>query len=310
MSYPTNWAELPGPTDFLGEVVRDLTSGGIVVVGVPTALPHSALAVELTESVHLHGLGSCLVFREREMRERPPRELYFGRVAHGRVGRVAFADARFDGRVADAWREFLFERLDCASASGVCVGFHDVFAEELPERKGVRIRLWREFVSPVDARVIVLRRERGLERSAEAVQLKCALVAELAGSDLDSACRLAECTLRELIDVTRFPRERIWSAQVAVLLPLVDRERRRLLKTYSESWVVPYWIDESHTVDNLSELEVSHMVRQARGNPVIAKELGLLRWLRGVRNSMAHMNVVSWATLVSPHITERMNFRE
>lgn len=310
MSFPAQWAELPGPTDFLAEIVRDLASGYVVVVGVPTALPYGSMSVEVTEGVHRRGLGSCLVFREREIRDCQPRELYRSRVAGRRPGQVALVDARFDDEIAGQWRRFLFERLDCSSASGLCVVFHDAWAEELREQKGLRIRLWREFVSTVDARVVVQRGERGLQRSVEYVELKCALVAELADGDLEAAYRLSECTLKELIDITRFPCERVWSAQVAVLLPLVDRERRRLLDAYRESWVVPYSIEGSRRVEELSELEVSHMVHQARENPIIAKELGLLRWLRAVRNSIAHMRVVNWATLVSPHVTERINFRD
>lgn len=310
MSFPVQWAQLPGPTDLLAEIVRDLASGYVVVVGVPAALPHASMSVEVTEGVHQRGLGSCLVFREWEINDCQPRELYRRRVAVRREGQVAFVDARCDDHVAVQWRQFLFERLDCSSASSLCVAFHDTFAEELREQKGLRIRLWREFVSAVDARVIVQRRERGLQRSVECLELKCALVAELAGSDLDAAYQLSECTLKELIDITRFPRERVWTAQVSVLLPLVDRERRRLLEAYRESWMVPYSIEGSRRVEELSELEISHMVHQARDNPIIAKELGLLRWLRGVRNSIAHMSVVNWATLVSPHVTERINFRD
>ena len=310
MSFPVQWADLPGPSDFLADLVRDLTSGYIVVGGLPRGLPHSSFSVELTECMHSRGLGSCLVLRESEVRDGSPRELYRTRVAQAGAGRVVFADARCDDAVMEAWRELVFEHLDCSNASGLCVGFHDSFAANLGERKGLRKRLWGEFVTPVDARVIVRRRERGLQRSVECVELKCALVAQLAGTDLDAAYRLSECSLKQLMDVTRFPSERVWAAQVSVLLPLVDRERRRLLKKYSELWMVPYSIDGSRTAHNLSDLEVSHMVRQASENRVIAKELGLLRWLRGVRNSIAHMKVVSWATLVSRDIVERMNFRD
>lgn len=310
MSVPASWTQLPGPSDFVADVVRDLASGYIVVVGLPRALTHSSMSIELAESVDRRGLGSFRVFRQKELMESEPRHLYRDSVEDGCSGWVAFADTRCGDMIAEAWRDFVFSRLDCSSSSGLCVAFHHDVAEQLEERKGLRIRLWREFVTSVDARVIVHRRERGLDRSVECVELKCALVAELSGTDLDAAHRLSEYSLKDLMDVRRFPYDRVWSAQVSVLLPLVNRERRRILNTYAESWTVPYSIDESRTIDDPSDLELSHMVRQALNIPVIAKELGFLRWLLRVRNLIAHMRVVSWATLVSPHIVGRINFRD
>lgn len=310
MSVLASWTQLPGPSDFVADVVRDLAAGSIVVVGLPKGLTHSSLSVELAECADRRGLGSFYVFRQMELMERQPRDLYRERLEDGCLGWIAFADTRCDEAVGEAWTEFVFERLDCSRSSGLCVAFHHEVVEQLKERKGLRIRLWREFVTSVDARVIVQRRERGLDRSAECIDLKCALVAELAGTDLDAAHRLSEYALKDLMDVRRFPYDRVWSAQVSVLLPLVNRERLRILNSYAGSWIVPYLVDQSRTIYDPSELEVSHMVRQAVNIPVIAKELGLLKWLLRVRNLIAHMRVVSWATLVSPHVIGRINFRD
>ena len=310
MSVPASWTQLPGPSDFVADVVRDLASGYIVVIGLPKGLTHSSLSLELAETVDRRGIGSFRVFRETELMEHRPRDLYRDGGEDGYSGWVAFADTRCDDGIAEAWREFVFERLDCSRNSGLCIALHHEMAEELDEQKGLRIRLWRDFVTSVDVRVIVNRRERGLDRSLECIALKSALVAELAGTDLDAAHRLSECALKDLMDVRRFPYDRVWSAQVSVLLPLVNRERQRILSTYAGLWTVPYFVDRSRNIDDPSELEISHMVRQAMDIPVIAKELGLLRWLLRVRNLIAHMRVVSWATLVSPHISGRINFRD
>ena len=142
------------------------------------------------------------------------------------------------------------------------------------------------------------------------IAFKGALIAELAGPDLPQAERLAEEPLGRLLATKSHPTERIWAAQISVLLPLVESERRRLLGLYEEHWRLPHTRKDGKKILCLEDLEIGDMEAQARQFRALEIEQRRLDWLRRVRNALAHNKVVPWGTLVSSIALQIADFRE
>ena len=182
-------------------------------------------------------------------------------------------------------------------------------AETCPEDKRLRRRLWRDFVTPLDARALVERLGRRLGHRTAHLALRSAVVAELARADLDCAEQLSRAPLGRILQARSYPRERIWAAQVSVLFPLVERERQRLLETYQAIWRVPHTRKDGTQIRCRNDLEVGDMAVQARVVGSLEGERQRLGWLRRVRNALAHNEVVPWSTLTSPVAVQVADFR-
>jgi hypothetical protein len=94
-------------------------------------------------------------------------------------------------------------------------------------------------------------------------------------------------------------RRRIWSAQVAVLLPLVEAQRQTILGRFAGQWVVPFSTPFGDVRDS-AELEISHICSQITSGRVRAD--GTMRrrteWLRDVRNNLSHLRPVGAEALL------------
>ena len=309
MSFALAWARLPGPSDFIRTVVGDMRDGNIVVTGLPNPYPKH-IALEVAEACKLERLGMWFTVGSKEAQTTPPQDSIDARTAGNRSSRwVIWVDAK-DDESAYSWINFANRVAGDDAAPNVCIAMAISRAEKCNEEKRLRRRLWQDFVSPTDSRVIAERHCRQSGRSRLHTELKCALIAKLAGANLSEADLMSKGKLSGLLDTNKFDHKLIWAAQVSVLFPLVDRERRRLLKQYHDHWDLPHDRVKGQKIYNLDEFEIGDMCIQAYKKPILKLELKRLRWLRQVRNELAHYKVISWGSLMSPVALEIADFRK
>ena len=311
MSFPHAWARLPGPVDFLDAIVEDLTDRSSVLVGLPHEAPVAMVAVEIAEAITRNGLGRWETVRSKEACVTTPLEFIARRFDGGDAeGFVLWIDVMNGDSAATAWADYARRFAGIEKTPRICIAMSAACAEACREDKGLRRRLWRDFVTASDARVLVERLGRRFGRSPEHIALKSALIAELAGPDLAFAERLAREPLGRILAARDHPQERIWAAQVSVLFPLVERERRRLLDVHRGLWRIPHLRDNGEEIQSLEDLEIGDMASQARWVRTLEIEWRRLDWLRRVRNALAHNEIVLWGTLVSPIALQITDFRE
>ena len=310
MSFPHAWARLPGPADFLDTILEDLADRTAVLAGLPEDVPSSALAVEVADVVKYRGLGRWEPVRSPEARTVAPSDSVARRFDGGNAGgSVLWVDTTDCGEAAATWADHARRLAEFPDMPRLCIVMNSACAESCPEDKRLRRRLWRDFVTPLDARALVERLGRRSGHPTAHIVLRSTLAAELAGTDLSFAERLSRVPLGRILETPDYPRERIWAAQVSVLFPLVERERQRLLETYRTLWRVPHTRKDGTQIRCLNDLEVGDMAAQARAFGSMEAERQRLGWLRRVRNALAHNEVVPWSTLTSPVAVRIVDFR-
>lgn len=311
MSFPHTWARLPGPADFLDAIVEDLTVRSSVLVGLPDEAPVPVVGLEIADAIKLNGLGRWETVRSTEVSVTTPLE-FIARRFDGRdaEGFVLWVEAMNGDSAAIAWADYARRFAGIEKMPRICIAMSAACAEACREDKGLRRRLWRDFVTASDARVLVERLGRRFGRSPEHIALKSALIAEIAGPDLAFAERLDRESLGQILASKDHPVECIWAAQVSVLFPLVERERRRLLDVYRGRWRIPHIRDDGKEIQRLEDLEIGDMAAQAWQVRALEIERQRLDGLRRVRNALAHNEIVPWDTLVSHIAFQVMDFRE
>ena len=311
MNLPRAWARLPGPGDFLETVLEDLTDRVSVLAGVPDDTVCDTLAVEIADLVTHRGIGKWEVVRSREVRTRGPEDSIKRRFGQRSANRsILWIDATGGGRAAAAWTDYARDVAEVRNVPVLCIAMDATVAAGCDEDKRLRRRQWRDFVTPLDSRAIVERVGRRSGHRRANIALKSVLVAELAGMDLRLAEELSRCRLEPMLVSDKHPRERVWAAQIAVLFPIVERHRQRMLKSHGTLWRVPYLRKDETVVRRMQDLEIRDMERQARANGMIGVDRRRLNWLRRVRNQLAHNEVVPWATLTSPTGVDIADFRD
>ena len=312
MNLPHAWVRLPGPADFLETIVEDITDRTAVLAGLPDGIHNAVFAVEIAEAVKRRGLGRWEAVRHSEPYEITPSESLSRRrngVETG--GLVLWVDAMNGDAAAKAWADHARLFAESEESPRICIAMRTACAETCREDKRLRRRLWRDFVTALDSRVLMERLGRRFGRSPGHIALKSALVAELAGPDLAFAERVGEESLGRILDSGKYPSERIWAAQVGILFPIVERERRRLLDVHPARWDLPHIRDDGTKIDCKEDLEVGDMAFQAKKwDESFKAEKSLLKWLRYIRNTLAHNEIVPWGTLISPTAREIVDFRE
>ena len=199
------------------------------------------------------------------------------------------------------------------SAPQICVA---VGSDRVPGGTGnglevnLRICRWSDFVTATDSRVLSERRARRFEHTAEHIALKSALVEALAGADLAAAEALTRLKVGRILDPQRYPPERIWRAQIAILFPIVEQEWRRYLQNYQDRWRVPHTRQDGRDVRQIDDLEIGDLVRQAHEFGMRPEDRRRLEWSHRVRNALAHVEIVRWETLMSPEGLAIVDFRE
>ena len=225
------------------------------------------------------------------------------------AGSVLWIDATGSDVAATTWADHARLFAETADMPRLCIAMDAPRAEACGEDKRLRRRLWRDFVTPLDARALVERLGRRSGHRPAHIMLRSALVGELAGTNLALAERLSRDPLDRILEASDHPRERIWAAQVAVLFPLVERERQCLLNARRAFWRLPHTRKNGKQIWHLEDLEIGDMAAQAWDSGPLAVERQRLNWLRRVRNQLAHNKVVPWATLTSPIAIRIADFR-
>ena len=290
-------------------VVKDLADRNIVLAGLPEDARND-LAVEIAETVMGKGFGSWSSVTPAEARETGPQDAVERRSKGGDGrGLVLWVDAT-EEIAATAWADYAGRYAGRAEAPRLCVALAPARAEACREDRGLRRRLWRDFVTATDSRVIAERVCRRKGRHPAHTALKAALIAELAGSDLTLATRLAHEPLGRILDSPDHASERIWAAQISVLFPIIAREREYLLDRYRNDWTLPFIRKGGQEVRCLEDLEIGDMATMAQQTRGLKSQRRRLDWLKRVRNAMAHHKTVPWGTLVSPIAVEIVDFRD
>ena len=303
VSFPRAWARLPGPMDLLDTVLEDLADRIAVLAGLPEDFPSGALTVEASDLVKHRGLGRWEPVRSSEARTMAPADTLARRFKNGGAGSsVLWVDTVGDDAAAKSWADHARRLAELPDTPRLCIMMNAMCAR-------LRRRLWREFVTPLDARALVERIGRRSGHSRAHSMLRSTVIAELAGSDLTLAERLSHESLKGMIQADESTRERIWRAQVSVLLPLVEGERQRLLDAYRTLWRLPHLRKDGKQIESLEDLEIGDMATQVRSIGLPNPERPRLRWLLRVRNALAHNEVVSWDTLTSPIAIRIVDFR-
>lgn len=295
--------------DFLDAITEDLANRNTVIVGLPDGMS-SGIAVAIAEVIRRRGLGQWSAVRSVETGQQAPAQSVTQRSQSGNAkSLMLWVDATGKGTAAKAWSEYALRFAGSPESPRICIAMHTDCADSCREDRGLRRRFWKDFVTSTDSRVLAERHVRLLEHSEAHTALKCTLVAELAGPDLDAATQLSDAPLEDILAPRKYPLESIWAAQISVLFPLIERERRRLLETYRGFWNLPHVREDGREIQLLEKLEIGDMATQAKQQGgVLRKEQECLEWLRRVRNNLAHLKIVPWATLNSPIARQIVDF--
>jgi hypothetical protein len=94
---------------------------------------------------------------------------------------------------------------------------------------------------------------------------------------------------------SRLLTERVWRAQVRVIFPFIEGERRRLIQEFREHLSVPFYVDSRREpIVHVEDLEIGHLHQQLRGR-VGARREALLKALYRARNALAHLELLDAA---------------
>ncbi|MEP6668741.1 MAG: hypothetical protein ABJF10_06285 [Chthoniobacter sp.] len=99
--------------------------------------------------------------------------------------------------------------------------------------------------------------------------------------------------------------QRVWSAQVGVLFPLLERHRQSLIGRWPRRLTVPYTTPSGQRIEDRRDLELAHIAAQWRGLTDMRREREFAVWLRDLRNCLAHGEPVAADVLQSPMWQER-----
>lgn len=107
------------------------------------------------------------------------------------------------------------------------------------------------------------------------------------GAELEHPFRLVESgdPLEEL-------KRRLWTAQAAELLPLIEVRRRQLAQALNRHIRCPFWISDDRKVDSLDELEIGSLAYAAIKHRVSGDARDNVEWLANCRNALAHLKVL------------------
>lgn len=116
----------------------------------------------------------------------------------------------------------------------------------------------------------------------------------------DGACDHIDGELRMhsayvvLADLEQELAYRLWSAQMAVLLPYVEQRRRSLLRQLGHHLRVPFYTQDGTCITDIRDLELGHICHQLNTGQVrVGSELrDYVKQLRNMRNQLAHLDIV------------------
>ncbi len=293
---PKGWATLPGPADFIRTIVQGLKGGNSVWI-------YFASAPDSFQS---------------EIRARMVQQ-DFPDWVRLHIDEDLQATVKGDGTVY--WIEIVSDDLEHAKAIGetvaklrkehryprLCVlarSRDKRSAVHLRELEGVLVRVWSDFVSLTDSRVVVERVGSALRWSRGYISLMSSIISQACKSDIARASVYATRALPEILADSSIESEDIWVGQVQSLFPRINSERKRLIRKYSDSWRIPYSHlgDDSRIVECKENLEIAHLYAQAKKNMRLfdRRDIDTMRLLTDARNELAHLGILAWSFLSDP----------
>lgn len=87
-------------------------------------------------------------------------------------------------------------------------------------------------------------------------------------------------------------RRRVWTAQAAELLPLIEVRRRELLRRLELIVACPFWIDSKRQVLSLDELEIGSLAYVTQTYDIRGDLRDRAEWLARCRNTLAHLGLL------------------
>lgn len=82
---------------------------------------------------------------------------------------------------------------------------------------------------------------------------------------------------------------RVWAAQAAELLPLIEVRRRELIRRLERHVPCPFWIDGKRQIRSLDELEIGSLAYVTQTHGVKGELRECAEWLANCRNTLAHL---------------------
>jgi len=365
------WWTLPGPSEFVDRIVRDLRDGVSVVVRMPAHAPAGIDDLIRREVEHdWHTLEvTCDVSPAELLLSRFAPEL---KAAAKRDVLTVLETRRLRGVAVQitveacspawhAWSEFLADisdrsrSLDGFERTVFCVVVTGEGLLAIPAGNVcLTLHIWRGVVSHLDMALYVARLIRG--RPGERIDLEVlgAVATWLAEWDLLLADHLINRSLEDLLEPMTVLREfanrrgwlqpmpvsddealwgaggsdirdrvgrphaallalqnhadaiaaRVWGAQVSVLFPLLEEQRRALIARHQNRLTVPFTTFDGRVIRDVRELDLGNICYQLKNNgtrPPRAFMNGL-QALVDVRNYLAHFEVVPASLLMDPDL--------
>lgn len=97
---------------------------------------------------------------------------------------------------------------------------------------------------------------------------------------------------------------RIWGAQVGVLLPFIEGQRRALISRLRGVLRIPHVTRFNEVIEDVRYLEIGHLEHQANSNPAVDPDTRRLLWrLREIRNALSHLEVLPPSLLLCEELT-------
>lgn len=86
---------------------------------------------------------------------------------------------------------------------------------------------------------------------------------------------------------------RLWTAQAAELLPLIEVRRRELVRRLERHVPCPFWIDGKRQIRSLDELEIGSLAYVAQTHGIRGELRECAEWLASCRNTLAHLRLLT-----------------
>ena len=311
LGLPDGWAELPGPADLVKSIVKDLGSGYSVFVGLPREVSYSEFALEVGEQIEFRRIGILEAIEDDGLDDDGPLSggLYSqvsNQPAHSLRSRaVGSTDA------ALAWTGYARRFWGLEGIPRLLIAMSISDAKFCESDKGLRRHLWPDYVSGLDTLVMLRRCWHSVCRPTGNLELRSSIILEAADDDLVSAQRLAVLSLEELLCFDQISSDRIWAAQVRILFPAIERAVSRLRDAYRSVWDLPYYRGKPRVcIRDVDRLEIGDMRLLAKNMRISNEDRDQMEWLYDARNSLAHVRIIPWATLVSSAGIEVLDVRD
>lgn len=97
---------------------------------------------------------------------------------------------------------------------------------------------------------------------------------------------------------------RVWAAQAAELLPLIELRRRASLNALRRFIPCPFWLGSDRKINSLEELEIGTLAYAANTHNVPKELREKVQLLANCRNSLAHLEVLSASSALDIRLYE------